>query len=208
MSILHVDTEAPALEIWYLDHDPYEAARAVADVHLPKALLDAAVLLSNAWWGHESVETTFGPFGGEALGGGYLAENTAGRAWLHGLEIYCHGYRNKTEMDQWVQRSWANYKWLWRHAMGLADINRMCLKRAAAPAYAVYALEYAPPHLDRSAGATEPPFTRAAKRVYVEEDGVEYVDAVASFRRLYCTAPFRSTLRWSGRPAPSWFVVT
>jgi hypothetical protein len=207
MSILHVDPEAPPLEVWYLDHDPTNAAAWVADVHAPKALFDAAVLLSNAWWGHPAVTRNYGPFGGEQVGGPYLPENVAGSAWLHGLEIYNFGHRPRTELDHWVQRSAANYTWLWRHAVALSLVCRSYLRRALPAECAVFALEAPPDTLDTSAGATEPPFTRATRRVYVEEDGAEYVDAVASFRKLYRTAPFSPTLCWSGRAQPPWFAL-
>lgn len=196
-SEIHIEDcepDAPHLDVIYLDHDPVEAACAVADQHLGRALHAAAVLLSNAWWNEPALEVSY-------TGNNWLEPHPGSKGvLLDCLAVYAKGYKLRTRADMWVQAADSNYRWLWRHAMALATEYEYRFVHTRREFYVVAACEPVPPGLP-SGPQTEPPVVREHTRVIVDE----YVDAVASFRRYY--AARRNQLSWTRRSIPPWHML-
>lgn len=183
------EPDVPDLDVIYLDHCPVKAARVMADQHLPRMLRAAAVLLSNAWWNDAAMQITYGC---SAVG-----QSGCMGLLYDGLEVFGKGYKPKTRADNWVQASEGNYRWLWRHAMALADEMHYRFSTPVALACVVCALENPP--LLPNIGRTEPPVVRERSRV-VDAEG--YVDAVPSFRLYYKQREMQLT--WTRRDLPEW----
>lgn len=177
-SIVDIETDVPELDVLYLDHDPVQAAHYVADQHTKRAVYMATVLLSNAWWGAPGSEVVWGLPNLLRLPSGLYAYATGGRV--------------PTPADRWVQGSVGNYRWVWRYGVAVAA-------RVGAPLAPLGALEAPPPQVPEQP-QTEPPVPRVWSRQFVQEGGIDYVDAVASYRAYY-RAKAR-TLSWAGRLLP------
>jgi hypothetical protein len=78
------------MNIFHVDIDPQEAAKALADRHVGKMLLESCQMMS-----------------------------TAAREHGYDGNIYKSAYQNHPA-TKWAALSYENYRWLWHHAMALS----------------------------------------------------------------------------------------
>lgn len=198
--VVWASTREP-LNIFYLDHDPRQAAQFHCDRHVVKMCVETAQILSTVW--HIVNEEEIGeswvpppPFGKR-----YQVEEHESPAYtrtLAGQRIY-RGTHRKHPSVLWAAESKANYEWLWRLGMHLAAEYAFRYERQHRTQGVLWTLEAVPPALP-SAPRSEPPAVMPEQFLYIE-DGI--VHAVPSYRRLYAEGK-AGILSWKKREQPHW----
>ncbi len=194
------------VNIFYLDHDPAEAARSHCDRHVVKMILESAQMLSTAWHelNPELLDTDIG-----STDPAYPAEDLRSRLaaglsfgishYIGNQRIYEPTHRNHPSAV-WARSSTGNYDWLWRLATCLLEEYTFRYGKQHASRHAIRALEFPPPACTVDA-QSEPPAAMPDEAIVLDDDG--YIDAVASYRNYYCTEK-RPLLTYTRRPVPTW----
>lgn len=177
------------MNIFFLHHDPSEAARSLCDAHVRKMALESAQILSHPWKrvrDHENPDET-------------SAEWAAARG-LAGVGPY-RQYRASCQLADWAASSLAAYSWLLDHGIEIAAEFQRRYRRAGEPDHASLSVLL---WLKANVGVLALPDLPMSKPPLVMPPEYQHADPVASYRSYYLTkARFA---RWErGRPAPDWW---
>lgn len=196
------------LNVFYLDHDPDEAAQAHCDRHVVKMIVETAQLLSSAWHvvAPTLVESDIGntdpafPLGEFAQQ--RAANLTFGQSFYLGNQrIYAPTHLHHP-CAEWVRESSGNYDWAWRLGMALLEEYSFRYGRTHATTSILRTLELVPPGVPE-APLVEPPLAMADEFQVIDSDG--YGDALASYRRYYRDGK-RHLLMYTRRAPPEWLA--
>ena len=209
------------MNIFYLDKDPVAAARAHADRHVLKMVIETAQLLSTAWLTLHSEDQL--PEGDKrALPQVFVSRtrpahrpsappppieadgplrSTDGPLWgegvwlLNGQRIYRATHAHHP-CARWARAAGGHYRWLWRLGIALAEEYTYRWGPRHATLSVLRTLEPLPPALVASADAFEPP-PLAMPAEYHDSD------AVAAYRAYYVGAK-HELLIYTRRDPPDW----
>lgn len=194
------------MNIFWLDNDPAEAARAHCDRHVVKMIVETAQLLSAAWHtvAPDQVELSIGStdptFPMHDFANDLAAKLTFGYCYyINNQRIYAPTHLHHPAVH-WVVESRANYDWLWRLGMFLLEEYTYRYKKEHATRYILRTLELTPLALPDDA-LSDPPLMMPDEHQVVDADG--YGDAVASYRRYYRDGK-RHLLQYTRRQPPDW----
>ena len=227
MTLHNVDVAAALyreepVTLYYLSHDPVEAAAQALDAHVTAGQLAVVTMLSNAW--HERnpnvlpIDETSPldqlykrrsppPSGSQATlhydnPDPFYKESAGDKPYwlLKGQRIgeYRHFEHANAE---WARASRANYNWAWQYGLALAEEFRRRWGYYTLLLPQLWTLEDAPPWLDAEVPTTQPSPVVPANSIVMDEDG--YYDTVGSYRAYYLLHK-RSLFKWTGRPEPAW----
>lgn len=211
------------LALYYLAHDPAEAARAACDYHVRAGWTAALGLLGNAWHRLNPLylplaRADSAPYGhlfmrrvlparrpGATLQGPaadpFYEEFLSQSYWLVLGQRIPDPVHTEHPYNTWLAGGTGNYRWVWAWGMALADEHLYRWGRYPTDLPLVWTLEAAPPGLPE-APQTEPVPVGAGDSAVVV-DGC--YDAVASYRAAY-VADKQPILKWTRRALPPWLV--
>lgn len=191
------------MNIFVLDLDPRAAARAHADKHVVKMILEAVQMLYTAHWvlayphllEHKSPVAVSHAQKELSAPSSLLAQNTPQPPYR---PVHLHH-----PCTRWVRESIKNYQWLCLLAIAIGEehqhrwpssLPHSCLKRAK------WLLLHPPA---RIAHIPLTPFALAMPNEYKVQD-----DPVTSYRAFYCGSKTDRgiTSSYTNRPAPSWLI--
>lgn len=209
--------------LYYLDHDPAQAARYSLDVHLSSGAASAVIALSNVW---HAVNPEHLPLDLESPYGGLFARRSppakAGQATLqaeHPDRFYEERSGDRTYwllMGQriggltwqdhpnslWAAAGAANYRWA--HAYGVACAHEHKYRFGYYPSTLpqLWTLEALPPQLLKDEEAqTAPTPIVPGDSIVLDDDG--YYDTVESYRQYYRLHK-QALFHWYRRGPPTW----
>ncbi len=207
--------------LYYLSHDPVEAAQAACDFHVGSGLVSAVAMLSCAW--HELNPNQLpldakAPYEGlflrytpparqrdaRAVTGGdpFYPTYTGDRScWLLGAQRIGDYTHSAHPNSQWARSSAANYRWAHSWGIALSEEHKYRFGRYHRDTPMLWTLEPTPPHLESTQGATEPAPVVPADSVVTDSDG--YFDTPASYR-LYYNLHKQALMQWTKRKSPVW----
>lgn len=190
------------LNVFYLDHDPRLAAQAHCDRHVVKMVLETAQILSTVW--HLQALDSIGELPVfQTLDREVAANEVPGFVrTLAGQRIYRATHRAHPCV-LWAAESRANYDWLWRLGMHLAEEYTHRYKKRHGTESVLWTLEAVPPGLGEEP-QSEPPLVMPESCWFVA-DGVSH--AVPSYRRAYAETKY-ALFSWRDREQPSWLEKT
>lgn len=207
--------------LYYLDHDPAEAARQACDAHVASGILSAVAMLSCAW--HELNQDCLpldhvAPYGGmflrytppprngervEVQGPDPLYATHTGDpvCWLlAGQRIgnYTHGAHPNC---RWVRSAGGNYRWAHAWGSSLATEHKHRFGRYPPATPMLWTLEDPPPYIRECGEATEPAPQVPEDSLVTDAEG--YFDTPASYR-MYYNLHKQPLLQWTKRKPPAW----
>lgn len=197
------------VNVFYLDHDPGVAARAHADKHVVKMLLETAQLLSSVWHvlAPHRLETDIGstdpafPRIDQKKEHEAQLDRDSLKTFIDNQLIYQLSHRNHPSAE-WARETTGNYDWLWRLGAELSAEYTFRYGRTHASSVVIYTLEFTPPELPRGE-QNEPPLAMPAEYFRYDTDG--NADAVPSYRAYYKEGK-RHLLQYTKREPPDWLL--
>jgi hypothetical protein len=190
----------PALRVWYLDHCPVAAAKALPDNMLQQALVETTRLLCNAWvMDHDQQDMLVYEWG--SVKDSLPDELNYFTVRLGSAAIY-RLWHPHCPAAVWVRETAANYEWLAEHGLQLLEEHLIRFKKPHYTRDAMQALSLTPTKPPAAEMHSEPPVL-GVKVVVV--DGFE--DAVQSYRNWLQNLPVRERT-YTRQAAPSWLATT
>lgn len=182
------------MNIFYLSHDPVEAAQFQCNAHVPKMIVETAQMLSTA---HRVLD-------GKLV----IAKSKSNRNikyWelddSREPVLYKPTHVNHPSAV-WIRETVDNYEWAYKHFMGLCNEFRHRYGKIHLSELKLASMLAVTPNKLNQKGLTNVPLAMGSNPECIDKS-----DPVGSYRKFYQTKQERFKMVWTKRPVPEWFEV-
>lgn len=185
------------MNIFYLDHDPVQAARWMVDKHVVKMILESAQLLSTAHRVLDGMEKIYEKY----VDGSFPARYRKRKVWFlpdaRESVLYQATHMNHPSAV-WCRQSVQNYTWLSDHLYALLDEYTYRYEKRHKCTEIAYMLQ-SPPHKLKDWDWTEMPSCMAKEYIIGK-------DPIINYRNYYKIG--KATMHsWKKREQPEWITA-